>query len=123
MQNLYYQGKESLEQPVCSVIQQPKGPTTSHGLGKTVYPVFEQTNKVPTAEQPCFYYSEQKTSPEEQTVVDPRSHLKFRNPEHSQPHPLTDLKQIKEVHLHYISFQKRSHECGGHGIYNGSCLL
>ena len=31
--------------------------------------VFEQTNKAPTVEQPYFYYSEQKPSPE-QTVVD-----------------------------------------------------
>ena len=48
----------------------------------------EQTNKLPTAEQPYFYYSEQKASPEEQT--DPRSHLNFSNPE--QPQPLADLK-------------------------------
>ena len=56
---------------------------------KRLWPnVFEQTNKAPTTEQPYFYYSEQKASPEEQT--DPRSHLNFRNPE--QPHPLADLK-------------------------------
>ena len=59
--------------------------------------VFEQTNKVPTAEQPYFYYSEQKAgaSPEEQTVVNPRSHLNFRNLELCQPHPLADLKTYK----------------------------
>ena len=61
--------------------------------------VFEQTNKTNKAatvvEQPYIYYSEQKPSPEEQTVVDPRSHLNFRNPEHCQPHPLTDLKTNK----------------------------
>ena len=56
---------------------------------KRLWPnVFQQTNKLPTAELPYFYYSEQKASPEEQT--DPRSHLNFRNPE--QPHPLADLK-------------------------------
>ena len=60
---------------------------------KRLWPnVFEQTSKVPTAEQPYFYYSEQKAGgrSEEQTVVDPRSHLNFRNPE--PPHPLADLK-------------------------------
>ena len=59
---------------------------------KRLWPnVFEQTNKVPVAEQPYFYYSEHKAggSSEEQIVVDPRSHLNFRNPEHCQPHPLT----------------------------------
>ena len=55
--------------------------------------MFEQTNKVPTVEQPYFYYSEQKPSPEEQTVVDPRSHLNFRKPGHCQSYPLTDLMQ------------------------------
>ena len=56
--------------------------------------VFEQTNKVPAAEQPYFYFSEQKASgsPEELTEVDPTSHLNFRNSEHCQPHPLADLK-------------------------------
>ena len=69
--------------------------------------VFEQTNKTNKAatviEQPYFYYSEQKPSPEEQTVVDPRSHLNFRNPEHCQPHPLTDLKTNKRgtLPLHF----------------------
>ena len=58
---------------------------------KRLWPnVFQQTNKLPTAEQPYFNYSEQKASPKEQT--DPRSHLNFRNPE--QPHPLADLKNI-----------------------------
>ena len=62
-------------------------PDTSND--KRLWPnVFQQTNKLPTAEQPYFYYSEQKASPEEQT--DPRSLLNFRNPE--QPHPLADLK-------------------------------
>ena len=62
-------------------------PDTSND--KRLWPnVFQQTNKLPTAEQPYFYYLEQKASPEEQT--DPRSHLNFRNPE--QPHPLADLK-------------------------------
>ena len=62
-------------------------PDTSND--KRLWPnVFQQTNKLPTAEQPYFYYSEQKASPEEQT--DPRSHLNFRIPE--QPHPLADLK-------------------------------
>ena len=62
-------------------------PDTSND--KRLWPnVFLQTNKLPTAEQPYFYYSEQKASPEEQT--DPRSHLNFRDPE--QPHPLADLK-------------------------------
>ena len=33
---------------------------------KCLWPnVFEQTNKAPTVEQPYFFYSEQKTSPEE----------------------------------------------------------
>ena len=60
-------------------------PDTSND--KRLWPnVFQQTNKLPTAEQPYFYYSEQKASPEEQAEVDPRSHLNFRNPE--QPHPL-----------------------------------
>ena len=60
---------------------------------KRLWPnVFEQTNKAPTTEQPYSYYSEQKAggSLEEQTVVDPRSHPNFRNPE--QPHPLAVLK-------------------------------
>ena len=62
-------------------------PDTSND--KRLWPnVFQQTNKLPTAEQPYFYYSEQKASPEEE--IDPRSHLNFRNPE--QPHPLADLK-------------------------------
>ena len=62
-------------------------PDTSND--KRLWPnVFLQTNKSPTAEQPYFYYTEQKASPEEQT--DPRSHLNVRNPE--QPHPLADLK-------------------------------
>ena len=54
--------------------------------------MIQQTNKLPTAEKPYFYYSEQKAlgSSEEQT--EPRSHLKFRNPENYQPHPLVDLK-------------------------------
>ena len=61
---------------------------------KCLWPnVFEQTNKVPTVEQPYFYYSEQKPSPEEQTVVDPRRHLNFRKPGHCQSYPLTDLMQ------------------------------
>ena len=59
---------------------------------KRLWPnVFEQTNKAPTVEQPYFYYPEQKPSPEEQTVVDPRSHLNFRKPGHRQSYPLTDL--------------------------------
>ena len=60
---------------------------------KPLWPnVFQQTNKIPTAEQPYFYYSEQKAggSSEEQTEL--RSHLNFRNPENYQPHPLVDLK-------------------------------
>ena len=60
---------------------------------KRLWPnMFKQTNKVPTTEQPCFYYSEQKAggSPKEQT--NPKSHLNFRNPEHCQPHPLADLE-------------------------------
>ena len=55
---------------------------------KRLWPnVFQQTNKLPTAEQPYFYYSEQKAGgrSEEQTEVEPRSHLNFRN-------PLADLK-------------------------------
>ena len=62
---------------------------------KCLWPnVFQQTNKLPTAEQPYFYYSEQKASgsSEEQTEVDLRSHLNFRNPENCQPHILADLK-------------------------------
>ena len=58
---------------------------------KRLWPnVFEQTNKVPTTEQPYFNYSEQKAggSSEEQTVVDPRSYLNFRNPKHCHPHPV-----------------------------------
>ena len=65
---------------------------------KRLWPnVFEQTNKVPTAEQPYFYHSEQKASgsPKEQTVVDPRSHINFRKSEHCQPQPLTHLKTYK----------------------------
>ena len=61
---------------------------------KRLWPnVFEQTSKAPTAEQP--YYSEQKTSPEEQTVVDPSSDPNFRKPGHCQSYPLTDLKTYK----------------------------
>ena len=66
---------------------------------KRLWPnVFQQTNKLPTAEQPYFYYSEQKAGgrSEEQTEVEPRSHLNFRN-------PLADLKKhIIEVYRHYI---------------------
>ena len=62
---------------------------------------FEQTNKAPTAEQPYFCYSEQKPSPEEQTVVDPASDPNFGMPGHCQSYPLTDLKTYKEVHFHY----------------------
>ena len=53
---------------------------------------FGLIDKLPTAEQPYFYYSEQKVggSSEEQTEL--RSHLNFRNPENYQPHPLVDLK-------------------------------
>ena len=54
-----------------------------------------QTSKAPTAEQPYFCYSEQKTSPEEQTVVDPSSDPNFRKPGHCQSYPLTDLKTYK----------------------------
>ena len=71
---------------------------------KRLWPnVFEQTNKAPTVEQPYFYYSEQKTSPEEKTVVDPASDPNFKKPGHCQSYPpLTDLKTYKiEVHLHY----------------------
>ena len=58
---------------------------------KRLWPnVFEQTNKAPTTEQPYFYYSEQKASPEEQT--DPRSHLNFRNPE--QPTPSSRFENV-----------------------------
>ena len=67
--------------------------------------VFEQISKVPTTEQPYFYYSEQKAggSPKEQT--DPRSQLNFRNPE--QPHPLTDLKTYNRgVPPLYFQFSK-----------------
>ena len=53
--------------------------------------MFEQISKVPTTEQPYFYYSEQKAGPEEQT--EPKSHLNFRNPE--QPQPLAGLKTYK----------------------------
>ena len=61
---------------------------------KRLWPnVFEQTSKAPTAEQP--YYSEQKTSPEEQTVVDPSSDPNFRKPGQCQSYPLTDLKTYK----------------------------
>ena len=61
---------------------------------KLLWPnVFEQIIKAPAVEQPYFYYSEQKPSPEEQTVVDPRSHLNFRKPGHCQSYPLTDLME------------------------------
>ena len=62
---------------------------------KRLWPnVFQQTNKLPTAEQPHFYHLEQKAggSSDKQTEIEPRSHLNFRNPEHCQPHPLADLK-------------------------------
>ena len=73
-------------------------PDTSND--KRLWPnVFEQTSKAPTAEQP--YCSEQKTSLEEQTVEDPASDPNFRKLGHCQSYPLTDLKHIKEVHLHY----------------------
>ena len=50
---------------------------------KCLWPnVFEQTNKAPTD-------SEQKTSPEEKTVVDPASDPNFRKPGHCQSYPLT----------------------------------
>ena len=63
---------------------------------KRLWPnVFEQTSKAPTAEQP--YYSEQKTSPEEQTVEDLASDPNFRKPGHCQSYPLTDLKTYKRV--------------------------
>ena len=54
---------------------------------------------MPTAEQPYFYHSEQKAggNPEEQTVIDPRSHFIFRNPEHCQPHPLTYKTYKRDV--------------------------
>ena len=70
--------------------------------------VFEQTNKVPTAEQPYFYYSEQKAgaSPEEQTVVNPRSRLNFRNLELCQPHPLADLKKKRGAPALHFQFSK-----------------
>ena len=49
---------------------------------KRLWPnVFEQTNKVPTTEQPYFYYSEQKAGGSSEEQTDPRSHLNFRNPE------------------------------------------
>ena len=54
--------------------------------------VFQQTNKLPTAEQPYFYYSEQKAGGSSEEQTEPRSHLNFRNPENYQPHPLVDLK-------------------------------
>ena len=59
---------------------------------KRLWPdVFEQTNVVPTAKQPYFYYSEKKTSgcPEEQTVVEPypASDLNFSKPGHCQSYP------------------------------------
>ena len=61
---------------------------------KRLWPnVFEQTGKAPTAEQP--YYSEQKTSPEKQTVEDPASDPNFRKPGQCQSYPLTDLKTYK----------------------------
>ena len=73
---------------------------------KRLWPnVFQQTSKLPTAEQPYFYYSEQKAvgGTEEQTEVEPRSHLNFRNPEHCQPHPLADLKTYNRgvLSLHF----------------------
>ena len=83
-------------------------------IDKRLWPnVFQQTNKLPTTEQPYFYYSEQKAagSSEEETEVEPRSPLNFRNPEHCQPHPLADLKTLNrgipqkhkiEVYRHYI---------------------
>ena len=92
---------------------------------KRLWPnVFEQTNRAPTVEQPYFYYSQQKPSPEEQTVVDPRSHLNFRNPEHCQPHPLTDLNTNKRgtPPLHF-QFSKEPINVEDMAIYNGSCLL
>ena len=58
---------------------------------KRLWPnVFQQTNKLPTAEQPYFYYSEQKAGGSSEEQTEPRSHLNFRNPEPAQP--LVDLK-------------------------------
>ena len=58
---------------------------------KRLWPnVFQQTNKLPTAEQPYFYYSEQKAGGSSEEQTEPRSHLNFRNPEPA--HPLVDLK-------------------------------
>ena len=70
---------------------------------KRLWPnVIEQTNKTTTAEQPYFYYSEQKPSPE---VVDPRSHLNFRKPLHCQSYSLKDLITYKRgpppLHFQY----------------------
>ena len=62
--------------------------------------VFEQANKAPTVEQPYFYYSEQKPSPEEQTVIDPRSQLNFRKPENCQSYSLTDLMEDIDLQNH-----------------------
>ena len=60
---------------------------------KRLWPnVFQQTNKLPTAEQPYFYYSEKKTRGSSEEQTEPRSYLNFRNPENYQPHPLVDLK-------------------------------
>ena len=46
-------------------------------------------------QKPYFYYSEQKAggSPEEQTVINTRSRLNFRNPELSQLYPLKTYKR------------------------------
>ena len=81
-------------------------PDTSND--KRLWPnVFQQTNKLSTAEQPYFYYSEQKAggSSEEETVLDPRSHLSFRNPE--QPLPLADLKTYnRSAQPQHVQFSK-----------------
>ena len=54
--------------------------------------MFQQTNKLPTGDQPNFYYSEQKAGGSSEEQTEPRSHLNFRNPENYQPHTLVDLK-------------------------------
>ena len=75
---------------------------------KRLWPnVFEQTNKAPTVEKPYFYYSEKKPSPEEQTVVESRSHLNFRKPGHCQSYPLTDLMED----MAYITAHASCNEC------------
>ena len=120
-----------LKQSVFSVIQQLKGPTTSHGLGKTdvskpygylaidLKPDTPNDKRLMCLSRPIRHQQEsshisviQSRRQEEQTVVDPASDPNFRKPGHCQSYPPRDLKTYKRGTLLQIQFSEEPMNVG-----------